>query len=50
MKIGGTTLKKGTDYTVSYKNNKKVGKATVIIKGKGSCVGTVKKTFKIKKK
>jgi len=40
-------LKNGTDYTVSYKNNKAVGKATVTIKGKGAVNGTVTKTFKI---
>ena len=43
----GKTLKKGTDFTVKYKNNKKVGKATVTIKGKGSYTGTITKTFKI---
>ncbi len=49
LKIGTTTLVYGTDYTLSYSNNKKVGKATVIIKGKGRYTGTVKKTFKIVK-
>lgn len=34
-------------YKVTYKNNKKVGTATVIIKGKGKVKGTLKKTFKI---
>lgn len=47
VRAEGKILKKGTDYTVSYKNNKKVGTATVIIKGKGSYFGTIKKTFKI---
>lgn len=47
---GKKTLKKGTDYTVSYENNKKIGEATVVIKGKGSYHGTVKKTFTIKAK
>ena len=47
VKYNGKTLKKGTDYTVSYSNNKKVGTATVKIAGKGSCTGTVTKTFKI---
>ncbi len=36
-------------YTVEYRNNKKVGTATVIIKGKGDYTGTIKKTFKITK-
>lgn len=45
--IGSATFTKGTDYTVSYKNNTAVGTATVIVTGKGSCTGTVKKSFKI---
>ncbi len=40
-------LTPGLDYTVSYSNNVKVGKATVTIKLKGGYEGTVKKTFKI---
>ena len=47
LKVGGKTLKKGTDYTVAYKNNKNVGTATVTIKGKGNYTGTITKTFKI---
>ena len=43
----GTTLTKSKDYTVSYSNNKKMGKGTVTITGKGLYTGTVKKTFKI---
>ncbi|MBR5088646.1 MAG: fibronectin type III domain-containing protein [Ruminiclostridium sp.] len=35
VKDGSCKLVRGTDYTVSYKNNKKIGKATVTIKGKG---------------
>ncbi len=35
-------------YTVSYKNNKNVGQATVTVKFKGNYSGTVKKTFIIK--
>ena len=42
-------LKEGTDYTVTYKNNKKVGTATVVIKGMGNFTGTKKLTFKIVK-
>lgn len=41
------TLAEGTDYTVTYKNNKNVGTATVIIKGIGNYKGTKKFTFKI---
>lgn len=47
LKLDGKTLKKGTDYTVSYKNNKKIGKATITIKGKGDYSGKVTRTFKI---
>ena len=47
VKLGSKTLKSGTDYTVSYKNNKAVGTATVTITGKGAYTGTVSKTFKI---
>lgn len=47
VKLGKKTLKQGTDYTVSYKNNKNIGKATVTIKGKGKYEGSIKKTFKI---
>lgn len=48
--LNGKTLKKGTDYTVSYKNNKNIGKATVTIKGKGNYTGKLVKTFNITKK
>ena len=47
VKVGNTVLKKGTDYTVSYSNNKKVGNATVKITGKGKYGGVITKTFKI---
>ncbi len=49
VKDGATVLKKGTDYTVAYSNNTKVGTATVTITGKGSYSGTLTKTFAIKK-
>ncbi|MBR4514834.1 MAG: chitobiase/beta-hexosaminidase C-terminal domain-containing protein [Lachnospiraceae bacterium] len=49
VKHDGKTLKKGTDYTVSYSNNTNAGNATVKITGKGKYGGTVKKTFAIKK-
>ena len=42
-----TTLKEGTDYTVTYSNNKNVGTAKVKITGKGNYSGTITKTFKI---
>ena len=48
VKYGGTTLKQGTDYTLSYKNNVKAGStATITITGKGSFKGTKTVTFKI---
>ena len=47
VKYNGKTLKNGTDYTVSYSNNKNIGTATVKITGKGSYTGTITKTFKI---
>ena len=50
VKYNGTTLTKGTDYTVSYKNNTKVGTATVTVKGIGNYTGSKKATFKINPK
>ena len=47
VKYNGKTLKNGTDYTVSYSNNKNIGTATVKITGKGSYTGIITKTFKI---
>ena len=48
VKLNGKTLKNGTDYTVSYSNNTKVGTATVKITGKGNYTGTISKTYSIK--
>ena len=48
VKLNGKTLKNGTDYTVSYSNNTKVGTATVKITGKGNYTGSVSKTYSIK--
>ena len=50
VKYNGATLFKDTDYTVSYKNNTKVGTATVTVKGIGDYTGSKKITFKIKPK
>ena len=47
IKHNGTKLVKGTDYTLSYKNNKLPGTATVTITGIGKYTGTRKVTFKI---
>ena len=43
----GKKLTSGSDYTVTYKNNRYVGTAEVQIKGTGSYTGTVTKKFKI---
>ena len=46
--VDGVKLTMGVDYTVSYKNNKKVGKtATVTIKGKGNYSGKVSRKFQV---
>lgn len=50
VKVGKKTLKNKTDYTVTYKNNKSVGKGTITIKGKGSYTGSVSKSFYIEPK
>lgn len=48
MYLGKKKLVKGKDYTVTYKNNVKCGKATVTIKGKGlNFTGTKTITFNI---
>ena len=49
VKYGTAVLKNGTDYTVSYYNNKNAGNATVVVIGKGYYSGTVVRSFKIKK-
>ncbi len=46
--VDGVKLTMGVDYTVSYKNNKRVGRtATVTIKGKGNYSGKVSKTYQV---
>ena len=47
VKAYGKTLKAGVDYSITYKNNVKAGKAQVVITGKGGYKGTVVKTFGI---
>ena len=47
--LNGKKLKAGADNKVSYKNNKKPGKATVTVTGKGNYRGSVKAAFTIKK-
>ena len=46
----GKTLKKDTDYKVTYKSNKKFGTAKLIITGINGYTGTITKTFVIKTK
>ena len=48
VKYGSKTLKAGTDYTLSYKNNINAGTAYVTITGKGGYSGSVRKSFTIK--
>jgi len=50
LKLGSRTLRAGTDYRISYKSNKNVGRATMIIRGRGKYSGTITKTFIIKPK
>lgn len=47
VKEGSSVLVKGTDYTVTYKNNSKIGTAQAVITGKGRYTGTLTKNFKI---
>ena len=47
VKSGGTVLKKGTDYTVTYKANTQPGTASVVIKGKSPNNGSKTLTFRI---
>lgn len=47
LKMGGVTLKQGRDYKVSYKNNVKVGTATIIFTGKGRYSGVLRKNYEI---
>ncbi len=46
--LANTILKKDIDYKVSYANNTKPGKATMIIRGIGTYAGTKKMVFTIK--
>ncbi len=47
VKLDGTTLKAGADYTLTYRNNTEVGTATVNIIGTGAYAGTKTTTFRI---
>ena len=50
IKHKGKTLTKGIDYTVTYKDNKNIGKGTATIKGIGKYSGTKTITFKVNPK
>ncbi len=47
VKYGNTTLYQGTDYTVAYTNNTRVGTATVTVTGIGNYTGTKTANFTI---
>ena len=47
VKDGSTTLVKDTDYSVSYDNNKEIGKASVILTGMGKYTGVKRVDFQI---
>lgn len=49
VKLGSVTLKKGTDYTVTYKNNTNADTATITVTGKGNYKGTATGKFTINK-
>ena len=50
VKLNGEVLAEDDDYEVEYRNNKKPGKATVVITGLGAYSGTKKAYFVIKPK
>lgn len=47
VKEGSKNLRKNVDYTVSYKNNTKVGTASVVVSGTGKYTGKLTTTFTI---
>ena len=50
VRLNGVTLQEGEDYEVEYRNNKKPGRATIVITGIGDYSGTKKGSFVIKPK
>ena len=48
VKKNGTTLKAGRDYTLTYKNNNRVGIASAVVEGMGKYAGSAVKQFTIK--
>jgi hypothetical protein len=49
VKVGGKELAEGTDYTVTYADNDKVGKATATVTGIGSYAGSKTVEFNVVK-
>lgn len=49
LAYGGRTLREGTDYTLVFTDNAKLGNGKVAISGMGNFTGTVNKTFPITK-
>jgi hypothetical protein len=47
VRLDGSLLRLGVDYDLSYEKNRKIGKATMIIKGKGNYVGEKRIRFQI---
>lgn len=47
LTFNGTTLKEGTDYTLSYEDNIEVGQAMVTVAGRGNFTGTTSTSFNI---
>lgn len=45
VKDGSITLKENIDYTLTYKNNKNIGKGTIILSGKNRYIGTKDLSF-----
>ncbi len=46
--LSARALDLGTEYEVSYRDNKKIGTATITINGKGNFGGTITRTFRIR--
>lgn len=46
--VCGKKLSLGSDYTLKYENNKNIGKAKIVITGKGNYAGSITKYFDIK--
>ena len=47
LRYNGKRLKKGSDYTLSYENNVRIGTATITVTGKGFFTGTTWLSFNI---